>query len=277
MRPVPRFLYGTAWKEDRTEALVRLALEAGFRGIDTANQRRHYFEAAVGAAVGRARRRGQGPARGPLPADEVHVPRRPGPPASLRPAAPIPRRRSQQSFASSLEHLRTTYVDSYVLHGPSPRRGLTDEDWAVWRAMEAVHAGRPGAPARRQQRLARAARDAASTAARVKPAFVQNRCYAIDGWDADVRAFCARARDRLPGLLAAHRERSARSRLRPCSRAAQRTGRTAAQVVFRFALQVGMIPLTGTVQPRPHAGGPGRPRLRAGAGGGARDREVRAS
>jgi diketogulonate reductase-like aldo/keto reductase len=27
---------------------------------------------------------------------------------------------------------------------------------------------------------------------------------------------------------------------------AQRTGRSAAQVVFRFSLQVGMIPLTGT-------------------------------
>jgi diketogulonate reductase-like aldo/keto reductase len=42
---VPRFLYGTAWKEHRTEGLTRLALEVGFRGIDTANQRQHYFEA----------------------------------------------------------------------------------------------------------------------------------------------------------------------------------------------------------------------------------------
>ena len=47
---VPAFLYGTAWKEDRTEALTELALRSGFRGIDTANQRRHYFEAGrVGA------------------------------------------------------------------------------------------------------------------------------------------------------------------------------------------------------------------------------------
>src|SRR4051794_10923231 len=48
---VPSFLYGTAWKEDRTASLVRLALQAGFRGIDTANQRRHYHEAGVGEAV----------------------------------------------------------------------------------------------------------------------------------------------------------------------------------------------------------------------------------
>src|ERR1700679_1147712 len=48
---VPRFLYGTAWKEDQTERLTRLALDQGFRGIDTANQRRHYHEAAVGRAI----------------------------------------------------------------------------------------------------------------------------------------------------------------------------------------------------------------------------------
>src|SRR3984893_17878719 len=48
---VPRFLYGTAWKEDRTRRLTELALQQGFRGIDTANQRRHYHEAAVGQAI----------------------------------------------------------------------------------------------------------------------------------------------------------------------------------------------------------------------------------
>src|SRR5450631_2257482 len=48
---VPRFVYGTAWKEDETKRLTVLALEQGFRGIDTANQRRHYHEAAVGQAI----------------------------------------------------------------------------------------------------------------------------------------------------------------------------------------------------------------------------------
>ena len=51
---VPRFLYGTAWKEDRTRSLTELALRQGFRGIDTANQRRHYHEAAVGRAIAAA-------------------------------------------------------------------------------------------------------------------------------------------------------------------------------------------------------------------------------
>src|SRR6202171_2935510 len=55
---VTDFLYGTAWKEDRTPALTELALRMGFRGIDTANQRRHYFEAGVGEGLAAAYRAG---------------------------------------------------------------------------------------------------------------------------------------------------------------------------------------------------------------------------
>ena len=51
IKAVPRFLYGTAWKEGETQRLTELALQQGFRGIDTANQRRHYHEAAVGQAI----------------------------------------------------------------------------------------------------------------------------------------------------------------------------------------------------------------------------------
>ena len=41
-RIIPQILYGTAWKEDATETLVTTAIKIGFRGIDTANQKRHY-------------------------------------------------------------------------------------------------------------------------------------------------------------------------------------------------------------------------------------------
>ena len=48
---VPRMIYGTAWKKERTGALVLQALQAGFRAIDTASQPKHYQEHLVGAAV----------------------------------------------------------------------------------------------------------------------------------------------------------------------------------------------------------------------------------
>jgi diketogulonate reductase-like aldo/keto reductase len=51
---IPNFIYGTAWKEDRTASLTELAIRSGFRAIDTANQRKHYFESAVGQGLAAA-------------------------------------------------------------------------------------------------------------------------------------------------------------------------------------------------------------------------------
>ena len=114
---IPSFLYGTAWKEDETERLTRLALEAGFRGIDTANQRKHYFEAGAGAAVARAI------ADGVVRREELFLQTkftyRDGQDHRL-PYDPNadPATQVRQSFASSLEHLQIESLDSYVLHGP---------------------------------------------------------------------------------------------------------------------------------------------------------------
>lgn len=51
---IPRLVYGTAWKKDQTADLVYTALRAGFRGIDTAAQPKHYDERGVGEGVRRA-------------------------------------------------------------------------------------------------------------------------------------------------------------------------------------------------------------------------------
>ena len=47
---MPRMMYGTAWKAERTADLVEAAIRAGFRGVDTACQPKHYREAGVGDA-----------------------------------------------------------------------------------------------------------------------------------------------------------------------------------------------------------------------------------
>ena len=46
-----RMLYGTAWKKERTTALVTQALQAGFLAVDTAAQPKHYQEHLVGKGV----------------------------------------------------------------------------------------------------------------------------------------------------------------------------------------------------------------------------------
>jgi hypothetical protein len=47
----PPIMYGTAWKKERTKTLVETAIRNGFRGVDTANQPKHYTESGVGEAL----------------------------------------------------------------------------------------------------------------------------------------------------------------------------------------------------------------------------------
>ncbi len=240
---VPRFLYGTAWKENETQRLAELALQQGFRGIDTANQRRHYQEAAVGQAIAASIASGL-VARQDLflqtkftfqSGQDHRLP--------YDPNASIPIQ-VEQSFASSLEHLGTEVIDSYLLHGPSSRTGLTAEDWAAWRTMEAIHdTGRT-----RLLGISNVTLDHLEQlcqAARIKPRFVQNRCFAATGWDRGIRQFCAANAIVYQGfsLLTANREVFTHPELTTISR---RHGRTTSQIIFRFAFEVGMICLTGT-------------------------------
>ncbi|MFB6264420.1 MAG: aldo/keto reductase family protein, partial [Bradymonadaceae bacterium] len=184
----PQFIYGTAWKEERTAELTGLALETGFRAIDTANQRKHYHEAAVGEAIVDACDEGL------VERDELfvqtkfthvsaqgdHIPYDP----DAAPATQV-----EQSFESSLDHLGVDRLDSYLLHGPSTRSGWSDVDREVWRAMEALHDdGRVDAigvsnvtPGQLEQLV---------ELADVAPSYVQNRCFARTGWGRETREIC---------------------------------------------------------------------------------------
>jgi diketogulonate reductase-like aldo/keto reductase len=243
---VPSFVYGTAWKEAHTERLTRLALEAGFRGIDTANQRRHYHEAGVGAAIAAAF------ASGLLRRDELFLQTKftsVGGQDHRLPYDPAADEATQvrQSFASSLEHLRVETLDSYVLHGPARRFGLSASDLEIWQAMEGLHA----AGKTRFLGVSNVGLDqleALCARATTPPTFVQNRCFAQTGWDREVRAFCRERSIVYQGfsLLTAN---MAELRHPAFARLVARVGKTPAQVVFRFALQVGMQPLTGTTDP----------------------------
>jgi diketogulonate reductase-like aldo/keto reductase len=243
---VPGLLYGTAWKEDATESLAFGALTLGFRGIDTANQRKHYDEAGVGRAIARALDTG-------IRRDELFLQTKfthlDGQDHRLPydPAAPVADQVAQ-SFASSLAHLGVERLDSLVLHGPSLRDGLAPADRDAWRAIEALaEAGRvsligiSNVTARQIRQLVELAR--------VPPAFVQNRCHAERGWDRAARAVCAEHGIvyQAFSLLTANRDVLVHREVRAI---AARHGVTPAQLVFRFAREVGMLPLTGTSSPQ---------------------------
>lgn len=244
--PIPQFLYGTAWKEDATQRCVENALKAGFRGIDTANQRKHYYEAGVGKALQSAYTQGL------LTRADVFLQTkftsRDGQDRRLPydPNASVATQ-VQQSFASSLEHLVTDKLDSYVLHGPSSYIGLSREDWEIWRAMESLQ--QQGKV--RYLGVSNVSLDqvrALCEKADVKPSFVQNRCFAKTRWDKNVREYCRSQGVTYQGfsLLTANTQIFSDQRLHEIAR---RMGKTLPQIVFRFALDVGMLPLTGTTDP----------------------------
>ncbi len=240
---VPLMMYGTAWKESRTQQLTELALQEGFRGIDTANQRRHYCEEAVGKAIAACVERGLITRRDLFLQTKFTFRHGQDERLPYDTAAPIPTQ-VEQSFRSSLTHLNTDYIDSLLLHGPTQRSGLTEQDWAAWRTMEGIHASGQvrmlgvSNVSLEQLRLL-------CEKAHVNPRFVQNRCYAVRGWDKDVRQFCAANGLGYQGfsLLTANRDALARSAV---IRLARGYGRSVAEIVFRFAIDIGIIALTGT-------------------------------
>ena len=245
-RPVPSFMYGTAWKKEGTIQLVQLAVGAGFTAIDTANQLIHYQEALVGEALLALAK--QGVARDRLFLQTKFTPTNGQDHRTPYDASATLTTQVAQSFDSSLTHLHTDYLDSYVLHGPYQRRGLGDEDWEVWAAIEGLYrSGKTnmiGISNVTAEQLTLLCAQAA-----VKPMMVQNRCYAAFGWDKEVREICRDHGIIYQGfsLLTANREVFAEPGIRTI---AQRLGVGLAQVVFRFAMQVGMLPLTGTTNPQ---------------------------
>ncbi len=240
--PLPFFMYGTAWKKEATTQLVQLAVASGFTAIDTANQLIHYQEALVGEALQALAKKG-------IKRDTLFLQTKftsvdgQGGRAPYDASADLTTQ-VRQSFESSLAHLGTEYVDSYVLHAPISRRGLGAADWEVWAAMEGLYqSGKTkmiGISNIAAGQLAQLCEQA-----NVKPMVVQNRCFAALGWDQEIREICQANGIIYQGfsLLTANREVLADREIQAI---AKRLGTGPAQIIFRFAMQIGMLPLTGT-------------------------------
>jgi diketogulonate reductase-like aldo/keto reductase len=239
---MPKIIYGTAWKKERTAKLVEQAIDLGFRGIDTACQPKHYHEAGVGEGIAACINRGlvtrpelylqtkftsldgQDPQR--IPYD---------PKASLSDQV-------TQSFQVSLANLQTTYLDCLVLHSPMSNPQLTFE---VWQAMEEI----VKSGSIKQLGISNCY-DLDSLAelfhaSEIKPAIIQNRFYANTGYDRAIRDFCREqgiiyqsfwTLTANPHVLADYSLQSI----------ATKYGCSAAQVFFRYLTQTGIVPLTGT-------------------------------
>ena len=238
---MPWIIYGTAWKKERTADLVVRAIQAGFRGIDTAGQPKHYDEPLVGVALDRLR--GQGIRRQALFLQTKFTP------LSGQDLGKLPYDKNSpiemqitQSFETSKKNLQTEYVDSLVLHSP-----LTPHSFLMtaWNAMEQIQktggARQLGISNCYDTKVIRALYADAS----IKPAVVQNRFYQETGYDADLRHWCSEhgvvyqsfwTLTANPHVLGSNTVRTL----------AQQYGKTQEQIFFRYLNQSGIVPLTGT-------------------------------
>ena len=238
----PSFIYGTAWKEDATADLVEKAVSTGFSAIDTANQPRHYQEHLVGEAL--LRLAGKGINREGLFLQSKFTPTN-GHDQRI-PYDPTENLITQvkQSFESTLKNLHTDHLDSYLLHGPYTQPDLGDEDWEVWSAIEDLYkAGKTRFIGISNVNIVQL--KLLTEKAEIKPMVVQNRCFANQGWDSEIRGFCKTNQIAYEGfsLLTANPFVIQSPEVRSIAR---ELGRTPEQVVFCFAMQAGMIPITGT-------------------------------
>ena len=188
------FIYGTAWKKDRTKDLVLKALKSGFTAIDTAAQPRHYQEPLVGSAIREAL------ASGVISRDALYIQTKFTAPGGqdlknipYDPHAPL-EAQIHTSVASSLENLRPrddlasvqeSTIDCLVMHSPLD---TLQDTLAAWKLLESYVPDKI-------RRLGISNTDfsilkAIYDAAEVKPSVVQNRFYARTRYDVQIRKFC---------------------------------------------------------------------------------------
>lgn len=238
---MPRIIYGTAWKKEKTADLVYKAVRLGFRGIDTACQPKHYHEAGVGDALEKLMREGMKreglfiqtkftPVDGQDPRTIPYDPH-----ASLA-------EQVTQSFEMSKKNLRLNEIDSLVLHSPLENSRCL---MAVWQAMEGIYrAGgvkQIGISNCYQLETLKSLYKQSS----IKPAVVQNRFYRQTHYDAELRKWCQECNIIYQSFwtLTANPDLLSHPLMQTI---AQSLKKTEEQIFFRFLTQTGIVPLTGT-------------------------------
>lgn len=221
---IPQFGFGVFQipPTDTAEA-VRTALEAGYRHIDTAQM------------YGNEREVGEGIARSGLPRDEVFVTtklanHRHGHDSAI------------EALNESLERLATDHVDLYLIHWPNPRLNRYVETWTGFEKLAADGRARSiGVSNFTRQHLDRLARETDTV-----PAVNQIELHPALG-QRELREY-----HRAHGIATEAWSPIAQGRVltdATITEVARAHGRTPAQVVLRWHLQLGNIVFPKSVTP----------------------------
>ncbi|KAF9022057.1 Aldo/keto reductase [Hymenopellis radicata] len=228
-------------KKERTTALVVSAVLNGFRAIDTACQPKHYREDLVGKALEELN------AKHGISREDLFLQTKFTSLSGQDRSLPLPYNPSDDvsaqvhaSFNKSLENLKTSYIDSYVLHSPLRDITSTLEAWKVLISLQDEGKVRTiGVSNTYDVGILRALSEVR------KVQVVQNRWYEGNAWDIDVFQYCRANGIQYQSFWTLS---GSPSLLRhPSVLAISQSAKvTPAQVVFGLAQSLGIVPLSGT-------------------------------
>lgn len=236
---------------DDTRKYVIEAIRAGFRGIDTACQPKHYSEELVGIGIH------EGAALAGITRENLFIQTKftsmsgqtKSKPLPYDPHAPLTTQVTQ-SIAKSLKNLQTHYLDSLVMHSPMSSLKRTVEAWRCFEDhVKSKVVRQIGVSNCYDVDQFRAIYDAAE----IKPTVLQNRFYIDSGFDVELRAFC-----REKGIvyqsfwtLTGNRAQLRSPKMRTIADNLQLTPQ---ETMYAFVRSLGIVPLNGTTSPRHMAG-----------------------
>ncbi|KAG8756122.1 hypothetical protein FRC14_003376 [Serendipita sp. 396] len=236
-------IYGTAWKKERTSSLVRSAILAGFRAVDTACQLKHYREDLVGDALQQIFETSN------IKREDIFIQTKFTSISGQDRQQPIPydpsstvAQQVKSSFSTSLRNLKTTYIVSYILHSPLDTMELTLEAWRVLCELQDKGVVKKiGVSNTYDVRILEMLEKTGGRGAQI----VQNRWYEGNGFDKEVVNYC-KERDiqyqsfwtltGSPGLLGSPDVTSLCEQKRV----------TPAQMLYRLVQYWGIVPLAGS-------------------------------
>ncbi len=231
-------IYGTAWKEEKTAQFVALAIENGFKAIDTACQPKHYNEKLVGDGIAKA-----GISREDIFIQTKFTPIG-GQDVNNMPynANDDLAKQVNDSLKVSLSNLQTNYIDSLLIHSPiSPIKDMLK----VWQIFESfVDNGiikQIGISNCYDIKLF----EYIYSTSKIKPKVLQNRFYASSGYDKELRAFCNKNDISYQSFwsLTANPHILNSDIVHNLS---DKYNKTKAQIFYRFLTQINITPLNGT-------------------------------
>jgi len=241
---IPNMIYGTAWKKEKTNTLVKEAITCGFRAIDTACQPKHYSEELVGLGLLEALSELN------LSRNDIFLQTK-FTPINGQDLNNMPYNQNddvvvalEKSFETSLKNLRTDYIDSYLIHSPF---GPGEDFVRVYQKMEEYVnkglIGQIGISNCYEMPLLEFIYDNA----KIKPKVVQNRFYKDSSYDQEIRNYCNLKEITYQSFWSLTANPHLLSSMHIIAMA-NKYEKTIPQVFYRFLNQINITPLNGTTK-----------------------------